>query len=141
MKSKAPLPLMEQLLMVLVFALTAALCLQGFTLADHLSHRQGDRSWAVVQVQNAAELLQHSGGDHMQTAEQTGAVWNGQCWTVFYDDARQPLPSAEHAAYQLQIWPQETDLALFGSAHICMFRQEDLLFEVTVGWQEVDAHE
>ena len=36
MKNKAPLPLMEQLIMVLVFALAAALCLQGFVVCIQL---------------------------------------------------------------------------------------------------------
>lgn len=34
MRSKAPLVLMEQLVMVLVFALAAALCVQVFVLSD-----------------------------------------------------------------------------------------------------------
>ena len=37
MRSKAPLALMEQMVMVLVFALAAALCLQAFALADRIS--------------------------------------------------------------------------------------------------------
>ncbi len=37
MKSKAPLVLMEQIIMLLVFALAAAICLQAFIKADALS--------------------------------------------------------------------------------------------------------
>ena len=43
MKSKAPLALMEQLVMVLVVALAAALCLQAFTLADQISRRNAEQ--------------------------------------------------------------------------------------------------
>ena len=39
MKSKAPLMLMEQMIMLLVFALAAALCLQAFVKSEQLSSR------------------------------------------------------------------------------------------------------
>ena len=39
MKSRAPLALMEQTVMVLVFALAAALCLRAFVLADGISRQ------------------------------------------------------------------------------------------------------
>ena len=38
MHSKAPLALMEQIIMLLVFALSAALCLQVFALSGRISH-------------------------------------------------------------------------------------------------------
>ena len=37
MKSKAPLVMMEQVVMVLIFALAAALCLQTFVLSGKIS--------------------------------------------------------------------------------------------------------
>ena len=42
MRSKAPLLLMEQMVMLLVFALAAALCVQAFVKSDAISAR-GDR--------------------------------------------------------------------------------------------------
>ena len=44
MKSKAPLILMEQMAILLVFALAAALCLQAFVKSDSLSSRSRDRA-------------------------------------------------------------------------------------------------
>ena len=43
MKSKAPLMLMEQMIMLLVFALAAALCLQAFVKSEQLSSRSENR--------------------------------------------------------------------------------------------------
>lgn len=60
MKSKAPLVLMEQLVMVLVFALSAAVCLQVFALSGGLSRTCEARDRAVVIAQNAAETLKGS---------------------------------------------------------------------------------
>ena len=39
MRSKAPLAMMEQMVMLLVFALAAALCLQAFVKSDQMSKR------------------------------------------------------------------------------------------------------
>lgn len=55
MKSKAPLIMMEQMVMILVFALAAALCLQAFVLSDSLSREGELRDKAVLLCQNTAE--------------------------------------------------------------------------------------
>ena len=62
MKSKAPLILMEQMAMLLVFALAAALCLQAFVKSDSLSSRSRDRDRAVTLAQTVAETVRASGG-------------------------------------------------------------------------------
>lgn len=61
MKSKAPLAMMEQIVMVLVFALAAALCLQTFVLSGKISKTTQAKNRAVTEVQNAAELLKNGG--------------------------------------------------------------------------------
>ncbi|MEI3306106.1 MAG: hypothetical protein V8R40_08850 [Dysosmobacter sp.] len=47
MRSKAPLALMEQLVMVLVFALAAALCVQVFVLSGQTSRWNAARDRAL----------------------------------------------------------------------------------------------
>ena len=74
MRSKAPLALMEQLVMVLVFALAAALCVQAFVLSDQTSRRNEARDRAVLEAQNAAEELKSVHGDFQQMTELYGAV-------------------------------------------------------------------
>ena len=51
MKNKGSLVLMEQLLMVLVFAIAAAFCLQAFALSQKISRQftQTDRASAAAQ--------------------------------------------------------------------------------------------
>ena len=73
MKSKAPLLLMEQMVMLLVFALAAALCLQAFVKSDGLSGNSEARDRAVTLCQTAAETVRHSGG------------WSGQLWELDLD--------------------------------------------------------
>lgn len=57
MKNKASLLLMEQLVMILVFALCAALCLQCFVAADEISRETALRDRAVLLAQNTAECM------------------------------------------------------------------------------------
>ena len=62
MKSKAPLVLMEQIIMLLVFALAAAICLQAFIKADALSSANANRDKAVILAQSTAELIRSNEG-------------------------------------------------------------------------------
>ena len=48
MRSKAPLALMEQVVMVLVFALATALCLQVFVFSNQVSKRNAAIDHAVL---------------------------------------------------------------------------------------------
>ena len=58
MRQRPPLILMEQMIMLLVFALAAALCLQAFVKSDGISKRSEARDRAVILCQNVAETLQ-----------------------------------------------------------------------------------
>lgn len=122
MKNKTPLPLMEQLIMVLVFALTAALCLQGFSLADRISRRQEAREKAVVLAQNLAESLKAGSGDLEATSR-------------LLDD----FP--EDPDFVIQVIPVSTDDPHLGSARIVVTYEEEAIFEITVAWQEVSRNE
>ena len=68
MRSKAPLALMEQLVMVVVFALAAALCVRIFALSDRFSRECEIRDRAVSAVQNAAEALKACRGDYAEAS-------------------------------------------------------------------------
>lgn len=61
MRSKAPLALMEQMVMVLVFALAAALCLQAFALADRISRQNAERDQALSPHKMRRNRLNRSG--------------------------------------------------------------------------------
>lgn len=110
MKSRASLVLMEQLLMVLVFALAAAVCLRAFAKADEISTQTARRDEAVVIAQNAAELLK-SGADP------------------------QMLP--ENKEYTLEIREEPTQISNLKQARITVWYEGEVLFSLTTGWQEV----
>lgn len=159
MRSKAPLLLMEQMVMLLVFALAAALCLQAFVKSDNLSRRSEARDRAVTLCQSAAETVRHSGGNFNEAAEELGLEF-GQGSTMFryYDENWEPLPMSrgpvpddegtapepwEYAAYRLTVQAVLDTAPGLGKASVCVSSEPDgeTLFKVEVCWQEeVDAH-
>lgn len=129
MRSKTPLVLMEQLVMVLVFALAAALCLRCFVGADRLSERYALRDDGVLAAQTAAETVKSCGGDYEKAAQLLGGRWSEGRITVDGD------------GMTLFVTPADSGSALLGSAAIEVYAQDDdrLLFDLTVMWQEVGS--
>lgn len=108
MKSRASLVLMEQLLMVLVFALASAVCLQLFVKADSLAQETARRDEAVVIAQNAAELLK------------------GGCDPEALDTGD----------YRVVIREEAPDIPGLATATVAVYYEEIPLYSLTTGWQE-----
>ena len=135
MKNKAPLALMEQIVMLLVFALAAALCLQLFVFASRISRRCEARDRAALSVQNTAEVLKAHGGDAQACEALLGGCADGEAWQISYDETW--TETAAEAAYIVRVAPLKTEQPLLGSAEITAETADgDCLFEVTVSWQE-----
>ena len=112
MKNKASLALMEQLMILLVFALCAALCLQAFVGADRIARENEARDEAAILAQNTAESLK----------------------------AGLPIPEApENLSLEVTHLPPE--IPGLAKAEVAIFSQEtgNLLISLTVGWQEVGS--
>jgi len=124
MRSKAPLAMLEQVVMLLVFALAAALCLQAFVLSDQHSKRHSRRDAAVVEVQQVAETVKHCAGDLEQVCQLLNGSRDGKTLTI----------SCEGGTVTVTL--QESGHALLGMAQVSMTddRGEDL-FSVPVSWQ------
>lgn len=78
MRSKTPLALMEQVVMVLVFALAAALCVQVFVLSDRVSRENAARDRAMLEAQNAVELLKSTDGTTAERLSRAAETLGGQ---------------------------------------------------------------
>lgn len=139
MKSKTPLALMEQLAMVLVFALAAAVCLQVFVLADRLSRTCEARDQAVIAAQSAAETLKGYHGDYERAVQSLGGTLKDQQWQLNYDENWQQTET--NAAYRMTVTPANGEQMLLGMADIAVYNESgERLFELSVAWQEVDSH-
>lgn len=112
MKNRASLVLMELLVMILVFALAAALCLQAFVGADTISRTTELQDEAVLLAQNTAESLKATKGG--------------------------TIPDVPDGL-RMEIDPLPTDIPGLEKAEISVFNEETgaLLISLTVGWQEV----
>ena len=137
MKNRTLLPLMEQILMIAVFALAAALCLQGFALANRISENRQTKDTAVIMAQNAAEVLKSVSGDFEKACEVYGGSKQGSNWYISYDAKWTPLNTQEGEVYSVQAFYRETDSPLLGSATICVREGSHILYTLTIGWQEV----
>lgn len=137
MRSKAPLALMEQLVMVLVFALAAALCVQVFVLSGQTSRWNESRDRALVEAQNAAEILKGLSGDYEAACAACGGQWNGTMWGISYDEQWELAENASQAAYHLLVTPVDSETALLGGASIAVYAADgELLVTLPVAWQE-----
>ncbi|MDD3347746.1 hypothetical protein [Oscillibacter sp.] len=141
MRSKAPLALMEQLVMVLVFALAAALCMQVFALSDRISRQNETMDRALLEAQNAAEILKNDHGDYEKAAREWGGEWNGAMWGLSWDASWTPVAASAAPAYHMLVTPAEGGNALLGAADVTIYTADGaLLCTLPVGWQEVDGN-
>ena len=146
MRNRSPLVLMEQVVMVLVFALAAALCLQVFALADKTSRHSEEVDRAVQACQSAAEALKAAGGDvaHAQqaaAARMGGAVEDG-LWYVLYNEEWKPVGGVDEAAYALYVRGAAEQTDGLAKADVRMEACDadgGELFSLTVAWQEVNG--
>lgn len=146
MRSKAPLVLMEQLVMLLVFALAAALCVQAFALSEKTSARNAARDRAILEAQNAAEAMK---GNDLAYFSRMGAAGNStDGWYISYDDQWEPIQTESAAdpavAYHLMTFAEDSGLDYLWSASVQVYTAEgDLLVSLPVAGQitEVTVYE
>jgi len=144
-QSEAPLALMEQMIMLLVFALAAALCLQAFVHSDTESRRSEARDKAALLCQSAAESLSHTGGDFAALPGILGLpdgtyTQEDALLEIYYSDSW--TPSGEYA-YCLRASLADCGQKGLGGADVKVVEAEDgeELFALRVNWQtEVDGN-
>ena len=115
MKTRAVLPLMEILVMVLVFSLAAAACLLIFAQSVKISEETARLDEAVALAQNGAEILKSRAPD-------------GETQLAALE-----IPDGMQLHYEYL----ETSFPDLGSARIWVTWEEETLFSLTVSWQEV----
>ena len=149
MKSKAPLLLMEQMVMLLVFALAAALCLQAFVKSDGSSSRSEQRDRAVTLCQEAAETIRWFGGD---TVSEKAAQTLGYHYDkgVMYQEFDADWNPVEYGVYRLDASGIPVDvpgdrIPGLRKACVCVMKgfnydqEMEILFELEVAWQVTEV--
>lgn len=149
-RSRVTLVLMEQVLMLLAFALAATLCVQTFVYASRQSIDYEERDRAVQMAQTAVEIIK-STGSSMEQAQLTAAKhMGGQViqgdWRVFYDQDWQEVSSGMPYRYCLQAIAEPSGLKGFWKANVQVLADEgesgkqEILFQLPAAWQEVSGY-
>lgn len=135
-RNRAPLILMEQLVMVLVVAFAALLCARAFLLADRTATRVEAQGQALLEAQNVAEILKGVRGNFTAAAEQYGGVWDGSTWAIWYDAGWTPVET--DGAYLLRMVPGKSGQHYLGAALVLVESVADgqELCSLPVVWQE-----
>ena len=128
MRNRTPLFFMELLVVILVFSLTAALCLQAFAWSDRMSEAEALKGKALQQAQNAAEVLKACRGDFAGAAESEGGK--------VQSDGQKEIWSLEGDGFLVEAALFDTEIEGLGGAEICAYSKEgELLFTLPVRWQ------
>ena len=127
MKNRASFVLIEQLIMLLVFALAAAICLQVFVKADGISQKTVLQDNAVILAQSGAEAVKAAKGDLETAARYLDAQVENDILILSAD------------GLLLRISPEASDLDGLGKARVTVNEADsgEPLFSLTTGWQEV----
>lgn len=149
MKRKAPLSMMELMVMIAVFALSATLCLQAFVKSDRVSRRVEARDRASVLCQSVAEVIRHNGGDLKGAMIQVNGTEPGQRegfgWFAGYDENWAILDweggdRPQHSSYTLRVTELDSVTRGLGRAQVETFvwnnGEMESLFSIEISWQK-----
>ncbi len=125
-RSKAPLALMEQSIMILVFALASAVCMQAFVYSDQLS-KKGDRTEiAMNKAQAVTEYCKDNQGDLDKVCE----ILGGEC----QEDGLVISYEKEEMRLILQV-TEYTDYIQKATIRVCETDGEEI-YRMEAAWQK-----
>lgn len=136
MKNKASLVLMEQLVMILVFSVAAAVSLGIFAKAHQISQQSENLDTAVFLAQNAAETVKTTRGDLASCCRILNGTLQDDTLCVTYGRHLQADADGEYSLF-LQKLPK--DDPFLGRADIWVVlaeKPEETIFSLNVSWQE-----
>ena len=136
-KSKSTLALMEQAVMILVFAVAATLCVQAFVRAELYSDELYRRDRAVNLCQTVAETIKAKQGDRKAAAAVLDATETDRGLLLHYNKEWETVPESD-AAYVLCL--EETDrdgYMTVAQVRVTLIKSGEEVFALPVSWQEV----
>jgi hypothetical protein len=107
-RSKSTLFLIEQLIVIAVFAICAVACISILTSAFFFAMDSGDTSRALIQAESSAEIFKATGGNLQSIANLVGGVVsfddsNRLVLTVFFDRQWQVVSYEQAGGFILHI--------------------------------------
>ena len=136
MKRNASLALIEQVIMLLILIVAAALCLRAFVWSEQQSLYYTERDRAMVELQSAAEILKAYDGDFAAAAAFYGGSATQTQWVLAFDKNWNITETP--GAYRILATTIASDIDYLGSATVAVQPTDgDIFAELTVCWQEV----
>ena len=105
-RSRATLFLIEQIIVIAVFAICAAACARIFTSAYFQSKESKDIRYAIIAAENCAESYKAAGGNLSQVAQILGGVTgivDGSEAAIVHYDSQWLITGSDDALYRLVI--------------------------------------
>lgn len=137
MKSKAPLSLMELAILVLVFAMAAAVCVRAFVSAGVESRRNAEVDRAVILCEDAASVLKSVSGDRDALQKKLDGQWTDDTtFTVGYSENWNVSKTDE--VYRLIIETRDGS-AFLGTARVRVVKADEEIYGIDVAWQKEDV--
>ena len=124
-RSKANLFLLEFMIVILIFAIASAVCVNLFTASHVRSTASRDLHFALLIAQNAAENIKSCEGDLAAAEARFGST------LVSYADRDGKPCAADTAVYTLSIAPQPIAEAMF-HATVSVHKAGNLIFSIPV---------
>jgi len=137
-RNKVPLLLMEQLIMVLVFALTATFCIQAFVHSNQLSKESQAKDKAVNFAQNVSETLIANEGYIDELEQIFGGNAEDNKWVLTLDEK---WNESEKSEFTVLVNKKNTYGYLAEAEIIVKNQKEKVLYEQNIAWQEVVERE
>lgn len=137
-ENKTPLALMEQVIMVFVFALAAALCVQVFVYARTMSVNMERRDQAMVVCQSIAETAKVYAGRVGEMCKSLDAGEGENELFLFYDEEWKTV-KADDANACYKVWFRVLEKSEFcgeGEVVALTLADETEIFSLEIAWQE-----
>lgn len=135
--NKTPLALMEQVIMVFVFALAAALCVQVFVYARTVSVSMEERDHGIVICQNIAETAKECKGNLETLQERMEGSREENEFVLYYDDKWNQIAKNQAVCYRAAFRVLARDeFCSKGEVLIIKSVDDTEIFSLPVAWQE-----
>lgn len=143
MKNKSTVVMIEHIVMLLVFALAATVCVRMFVLSEKLSRKYEATDQAVLVAQNAAEILKKNGIAGF-AGEPGAAQMEENRWVIVYDSEWKVTEKGAEK-FSMEVCYREEENGLLWRAEIVVLTENgEELFRLPVAGQivaEVTAYE
>ena len=136
-RSKSALFLIEQVVVIAVFAICAAVCVFIMAFAFQITDTAVNSRNALLAAENAAESFKAFNGDVNLTAEFLGAGSNNNQIIVYYNEDWQVLTYGE-AAFVMEILISEENIT-FAAISVTCITTNEVLINLTTGARRTRA--